>query len=298
MTERAKQVAASLPTGTYATDTPTLEYALARTAFLGSLEDGCVMFGIRRSLRDTFADVIEMVIGAVTDAAGRRPAQWTLSRSLAYLQIDRTIFVKVEDYCRTSRDMWLVADRDIYISGYGNEAQIKALRKRLEQIADQDFRVPKIIWHYIASQGHRSTATIQFSEPKPVHERRSSGPDRSNRRPGRGRADRAAARRAATPDGAGPYKPEGARCGAYGDTCAVTGTRIINGGGRAEAQAAHIWAVEDGGPTWCRMGSRSRQPSIGCSTDISSRLPTAVHSLSPTTGFRQIFRCCSADTWR
>lgn len=35
---------------------------------------------------------------------------------------------------------------------------------------------------------------------------------------------------------------------AYDNTCVVTGLRIINGGGRAEAQAAHIWAVEDGGP--------------------------------------------------
>lgn len=35
---------------------------------------------------------------------------------------------------------------------------------------------------------------------------------------------------------------------AYDRTCAVTGLRIINGGGRAEAQAAHIWAVQDGGP--------------------------------------------------
>ena len=35
---------------------------------------------------------------------------------------------------------------------------------------------------------------------------------------------------------------------AYDSTCAVTGLRIINGGGKAEAQAAHIWSVTDGGP--------------------------------------------------
>jgi len=35
---------------------------------------------------------------------------------------------------------------------------------------------------------------------------------------------------------------------AYDSTCAVTGLRIINGGGKAEAQAAHIWSVADGGP--------------------------------------------------
>lgn len=37
-------------------------------------------------------------------------------------------------------------------------------------------------------------------------------------------------------------------CQAYDDTCAVTGLRIINGGGRSEVQAAHIWPVEHGGP--------------------------------------------------
>jgi putative restriction endonuclease len=41
---------------------------------------------------------------------------------------------------------------------------------------------------------------------------------------------------------------------AYDDTCAVTGTRIVNGGGRAEAQAAHIWAVQDGGPDLVQNG--------------------------------------------
>jgi len=163
-------LAASLPTGTYSTNTPKLEYALARAAFLDSLEEGCVTFGIRRSLRDTFAEVIEMVVRASTDVVGIRPAQWTLSRSLAYLQIDRAVFVKVEDYCGTDRDMWSVADRDVYVSGYGNEKQIKALRKKVEEITDQDFRAPTIIWHYVAGQGQRRTATIQFSEPKPVHD--------------------------------------------------------------------------------------------------------------------------------
>ena len=35
---------------------------------------------------------------------------------------------------------------------------------------------------------------------------------------------------------------------AYDGRCAVTGIRVINGGGRAEAQAAHIWPVAEGGP--------------------------------------------------
>lgn len=34
----------------------------------------------------------------------------------------------------------------------------------------------------------------------------------------------------------------------YGETCALTGMRFINGGGRAEAQAAHLMSVEAGGP--------------------------------------------------
>jgi len=41
---------------------------------------------------------------------------------------------------------------------------------------------------------------------------------------------------------------------AYGDTCALTGLKIINGGGRAEAQAAHIRPVADEGPDSVRNG--------------------------------------------
>lgn len=35
---------------------------------------------------------------------------------------------------------------------------------------------------------------------------------------------------------------------AYGERCAITGLRLINGGGRAEVEAAHIRPVADGGP--------------------------------------------------
>lgn len=35
---------------------------------------------------------------------------------------------------------------------------------------------------------------------------------------------------------------------AYGERCAITGLRLINGGGRAEAEAAHIRPVAEGGP--------------------------------------------------
>ncbi len=41
---------------------------------------------------------------------------------------------------------------------------------------------------------------------------------------------------------------------AYDSTCAVTGLRIINGGGKAEAQAAHVWSVADGGPDIVQNG--------------------------------------------
>lgn len=41
---------------------------------------------------------------------------------------------------------------------------------------------------------------------------------------------------------------------AYESTCAVTGLRIVNGGGKAEAQAAHIWSVADGGPDIVQNG--------------------------------------------
>jgi len=43
-------------------------------------------------------------------------------------------------------------------------------------------------------------------------------------------------------------------CAAYEDRCAVTGLKIINGGGRAEVQAAHIWSVADGGPDIVQNG--------------------------------------------
>jgi putative restriction endonuclease len=41
---------------------------------------------------------------------------------------------------------------------------------------------------------------------------------------------------------------------AYGNTCAVTGLKIINGGGRAEVQAAYIRPVADQGPDSIRNG--------------------------------------------
>ncbi|MCX7364379.1 MAG: HNH endonuclease, partial [Alphaproteobacteria bacterium] len=43
-------------------------------------------------------------------------------------------------------------------------------------------------------------------------------------------------------------------CDAYDNKCAITGLRMVNGGGKAEVQAAHIWSVEDGGPDVVQNG--------------------------------------------
>jgi putative restriction endonuclease len=43
-------------------------------------------------------------------------------------------------------------------------------------------------------------------------------------------------------------------CRAYDDRCAVTGLKIVNGGGRSEVQAAHILAVAEGGPDIVQNG--------------------------------------------
>jgi putative restriction endonuclease len=43
-------------------------------------------------------------------------------------------------------------------------------------------------------------------------------------------------------------------CEAYDNRCAVTGLRMVNGGGKAEVQAAHIWSVASGGPDVVQNG--------------------------------------------
>lgn len=43
-------------------------------------------------------------------------------------------------------------------------------------------------------------------------------------------------------------------CTAYDNTCAVTGLKIVNGGGKTEVQAAHIWPVAAGGPDVVQNG--------------------------------------------
>ncbi len=60
---------------------------------------------------------------------------------------------------------------------------------------------------------------------------------------------------------------------AYSQRCAMTGLRIINGGGRAEAQAAHIRPVASAGPrTPFEMDLPCRQLFIGCLIADLSRL--------------------------
>ena len=46
----------------------------------------------------------------------------------------------------------------------------------------------------------------------------------------------------------------GAVCRAYEDRCAVSGLKILNGGGRSEVQAAHIVPVASGGPDIVQNG--------------------------------------------
>ena len=43
-------------------------------------------------------------------------------------------------------------------------------------------------------------------------------------------------------------------CDAYENRCAVTGLQLMNGGGKAEVQAAHIWPVAAGGPDVVQNG--------------------------------------------
>ena len=53
----------------------------------------------------------------------------------------------------------------------------------------------------------------------------------------------------------------------YQCRCALTGMQLINGGGRAEAQAAHIMSVEAGGPDAVTNGIADPARYIGCSTE-------------------------------
>ncbi len=58
---------------------------------------------------------------------------------------------------------------------------------------------------------------------------------------------------------------------AYDRTCAITGLQIINGGGRPEAQAAHIRPVAANG-RWLGTELHFLEPFTGCLIAVSSRL--------------------------
>lgn len=52
---------------------------------------------------------------------------------------------------------------------------------------------------------------------------------------------------------------------AYDERCAITGLKLINGGGRAEVSAAHIRPVEKNGPDVINNGIALSGTAIGCS---------------------------------
>ena len=55
---------------------------------------------------------------------------------------------------------------------------------------------------------------------------------------------------------------------AYDERCAFTGLKFINGGGRAEVEAAHIRAVEHNGPDSIHNGPDSIQNGIALSGTV------------------------------
>ncbi|MEM1164638.1 MAG: HNH endonuclease, partial [Pseudomonadota bacterium] len=85
---------------------------------------------------------------------------------------------------------------------------------------------------------------------------------------------------------------------AYENRCAVTGLRLINGGGRAEAEAAHIKPVEHGGPDIVSNGIALSGTAhwmfdrglIGLEDDLTIRIsrqandPRSIRSLMNATG--------------
>ncbi|MDB5444667.1 MAG: endonuclease [Phenylobacterium sp.] len=75
-------------------------------------------------------------------------------------------------------------------------------------------------------------------------------------------------------------------CEAYDDRCAVTRLRIINGGGRSEVQAAHIWGVGEGGPDVVQNGLALSGTIHWLFDRTSSRSPTTTGCLCRTTRSR------------
>jgi putative restriction endonuclease len=83
---------------------------------------------------------------------------------------------------------------------------------------------------------------------------------------------------------------------AYDSTCAITGTKIISVEGKAEAQAAHIWPVAEGGPDITQNGLALSATThwlfdrhlISLDNDmhllVSSRVPSQILGLFPPVG--------------
>jgi putative restriction endonuclease len=75
---------------------------------------------------------------------------------------------------------------------------------------------------------------------------------------------------------------------AYSNRCAMTGMRLINGGGRPEVQAAHIQPVAAKGPDSVRMGWRSLARCIGCLIGGSSQSMMTIKFWWPRNTFRKM----------
>jgi hypothetical protein len=163
--ERGSMTTTKVPVGIYNADAQTLEYDLARAAFLSSFEGDYFMFGVQRVLRGTLATIIDVVVQAITDVVNVRPRIHVRTRDLAYLQIDRTALVKIEGDSHSVQDIWSVEYRPIYVSGFGCLAHVKALRAQIEAIEDQSYHLPRIDWHYLTKHG-RNKHSFQLKEPR------------------------------------------------------------------------------------------------------------------------------------
>ena len=100
---------------------------------------------------------------------------------------------------------------------------------------------------------------------------------------------------------------------AYGERCAITGLRLINGGGRAEVEAAHIRPVEHDGPDIVSNGIALSGTAhwmfdrglVSLSNDLKILIsrhtndPNAVHAMINQTGYliapERVFECPRAE---
>lgn len=113
----------------------------------------------------------------------------------------------------------------IWMAGFGH---VLGLAPRLRPAPDAP-EEPLRPWHMAAEEGTTFDYDLPLEQDRRIVEQLIARPFR----------DRAFA--AAVKD-------------AYGDRCAMTGLKIINGGGRSEVQAAHIRPVAENGPDSVRNG--------------------------------------------